>query len=56
MAGWGKTNAKRGERLPVVLTKREMAAVSSHTFGVTGLRMMGGVHLRVLDVNKVDVV
>lgn len=51
MAGWGKTNTKRDERLPVVLTKREMAAVLSHTSGVTGLRLMESVRLRVMDVD-----
>jgi len=57
----GVTNAKRGERLPVVLTKHEVVAVLAHTSGVsgllarllygTGMRLMEGVRLRVMDVD-----
>lgn len=57
----GVTSAKRGERLPVVLTKREVEAVLGRLSGIhsllarllygTGMRLMEGIRLRVKDVD-----
>ncbi|AOU96632.1 integrase [Acidihalobacter yilgarnensis] len=57
----GVTSAKRGERLPVVLTKREVEAVLGRLIGIhsllarllygTGMRLMEGIRLRVKDVD-----
>ncbi|OBS09593.1 integron integrase [Acidihalobacter prosperus] len=57
----GVTSAKRGERLPVVMTKNEVEAVLGHLSGIhsllarllygTGMRLMEGIRLRVKDVD-----
>ena len=51
----GVTNAKRSERLPVVLTKAEVQAVLSRVSGVNGLlaRLLYGSGMRPVIVNQV---